>query len=123
MQPLETSMDVIPTNPTPMIVTPTPVCYKHALCKPVPFGDVMATLNLALLAVQSVHGEERTRLDARYASDPKRFAVVIDASTPAGNDLNLVFSGFARREFGEGAFRIDRVIRQDRGSSSPAAAA
>lgn len=85
------------------------LCYRYALCRPIPFPDVLATLNLSLLAVESIHGEERTRLDARYVSDPKRFALVIDAETEVGQALNQVFTGFARREFGETAFKIERV--------------
>ena len=84
-------------------------CYRYALCRPIPFPDVLATLDLSLLAVQSIHGEEQTRLDARYVSEPKRFALVIDASTEVGQSLNKVFCGFARREFGDSAFKIERI--------------
>lgn len=83
--------------------------YRYALCRPVPFPDVLETLDLALIAVQSLHGEERTRLDARFSSDPGRQMLAIDAGTPVGQALNQVFTGFALREFGKHAFRIDRL--------------
>lgn len=83
--------------------------YRYVLCRPIPFPDVMATLDLALIAVQSLHGQERTRLDARFASDARKQTLAIDAGTPVGQALNQIFTGFARREFGEHALRIERV--------------
>lgn len=85
--------------------------YRYVLCRPVPFPEVLSTLDLALIAVQSLHGAERTRLDARFASDTRRQTLVIDAATPVGQALNQVFLGFARREFGDHAFRVERVDR------------
>lgn len=88
--------------------------YRHVLCRPVPFPEVMATFDLALVAVQSLHGDERTRLDARFASDAGKQTLAIDAGTPVGQALNQIFTGFARREFGEHAFKIERVERLER---------
>lgn len=85
--------------------------YRHILCRPVPFFEVMATFDLALIAVESLHGVERTRLDARFASDAGRRTLAIDAGTPVGQALNQVFTGFARREFGEHAFKVERIDR------------
>lgn len=85
--------------------------YRYMLCRPVPFPEVMATFDLALIAVQSLHGDERTRLDARFASDAGRRTLAIDACTPVGQALNQIFTGFARREFGDHAFRVERVDR------------
>jgi len=85
--------------------------YRYVLCRPIPFPEVLATLDLALIAVQSLHGAERTRLDARFASDPRRQTLVIDAATPVGQALNQVFVGFARRELGDDAFRVERLDR------------
>ena len=85
--------------------------YRYVLCRPLPFPEVMATFDLALIAVQSLHGDERTRLDVGYASDAAKRTLAIDAGTPAGEALNQIFTGFARREFGEHAFRIERVDR------------
>lgn len=85
--------------------------YRYVFGQEVPFADVLATLDLALLAVESLHGESRSRLDARFTDDPAQRAVVIDASTTVGQALNQVFVGYATREFGEGAFRVGRVDR------------
>jgi len=85
--------------------------YRYRFGEGVPFADVLATLDLSMIAVESLHGESRSRLDARYADDCERRSVVIDASTHVGLALNQVFVGFARREFGEHAFRVERVDR------------
>ncbi len=85
--------------------------YRYVLCRPVPFPEVMATFDLALIAVQSLHGDERTRLDARFASDAGKRTLAIDAGTRVGQALNQIFTGFARREFGDHAFRVERVDR------------
>lgn len=98
--------------------------YRYVLCRPIPFPEVMSAFDLALIAVQSLHGNERTRLDARFASDAGKQVLAIDAGTPVGQALNQIFFGFARREFGEHAFKIERVDRLDRGRPAvPAGAA
>lgn len=85
--------------------------YRYVFGHEVSFAEVLATLDLALIAVESLHGESRSRLDARFINDPPSRAVVIDAATHVGQALNQVFVGYARREFGEGAFRVERVDR------------
>lgn len=91
--------------------------YRYIFNDSVPFAEVLATVDLALIAVESIHGESRSRLDARFSDDPARHAVVIDASTDAGQAFNQVFVGYARREFGEGAFRVERTDRVPEGSN------
>jgi len=96
--------------------------YRYVFGQEVPFAEVLSTLDLALIAVESLHGESRSRLDARFTDDPAKRAVVIDASTHVGQALNQVFVGFVRREFGEDAFRFERVDRVST-LASPVAAA
>lgn len=84
--------------------------YRYAFGQDVPFAEAMATLELALIAVESMHGESRARLDGRFASDPAERVLVIDASTPVGQALNQIFVGYARREFGESAFTVTRRV-------------
>ena len=83
--------------------------YRYVFSDDIPFDDVLATVDLAVIAVQSLHGEERTRLDARFVSDPKRRTLAIDATTLVGQALNQLFVGYARREFGDGAFEVQRA--------------
>lgn len=85
--------------------------YRYVFEPGVLFAEVLATLDLALIAVESLHGESRSRLDARFTDDPTKRAVVIDASTDVGRALNQVFIGYARREFGEDAVSVERGDR------------
>lgn len=97
--------------------------YRYRFNQGPSFEEVLATLDLALIAVESLHGESRSRLDARFTSDAARRAVVIDASTPVGQSLNQVFTGYARREFGEGSFRVERIDGVPAGAEPAGAAA
>lgn len=74
-----------------------------------PMSEVETTLRLALLAVESLHGEDRVRLDAKFAIDRAARVCVIDAACEVGRTLVLIFGGYARREFGEGAVRMERA--------------
>jgi hypothetical protein len=94
--------------------------YRYVFVDSVLLEDVEATLNLALLGVQSLHGESRVRLDARYVFDAEKRAFVIDASTAVGESLNQLFIGYVRQEFGEDAFRVERVDRLPAPKSSGA---
>ncbi len=85
--------------------------YRYAFGQDVAFADVLATLDLSLIAVESLHGESRSRMDARFIDDEHKRAIVIDASTEVGRSLNQVFVGYVRREFGETAFRVERLDR------------
>ena len=38
-------------------------------------------------------------------------ACAIEAGTPVGRDINRLFLGFVSREFGQDAFRVERVDR------------
>ena len=58
--------------------------YRYVILDSVLLEDVEATLDLALLGTQSLHGESRVRLDARYVFDAEMRAFVIDASTAVG---------------------------------------
>jgi hypothetical protein len=83
--------------------------YRYSIQPHVPLDEVEASLLLALLATESLHGEAQVRLDASHYLDPDRRACVIDAGTLVGRDVNRLFVGFLRREFGEDAFRVERV--------------
>lgn len=76
----------------------------------VPQAEVGATLLLATWAAEAVHGSVAVRLTAGYSHDPQQGVCVIAVSGRAGRDLNRVFAGLAAKEFGEDAFRVDRVL-------------
>lgn len=82
--------------------------YRYDFNESVSFFDVLAVLDYAIVNVESIHGVERVRLDARFAENTARGALVIDATTEVGQTLNQLFVGLARREFGDAAFTIAR---------------
>jgi hypothetical protein len=75
----------------------------------VPMKDVDATLRLALLTVECLHGEDRTRLETRHRLDHHGSRCVIDTRTDVGRTLATVFGGYVRREFGDEAVRVTRI--------------
>jgi hypothetical protein len=83
--------------------------YCYTFKPAVPLQDVEITLLLALVAVESLHGETQVRLDADYRIDADRRACIVNVATQVGRDLNRVFAGFARHEYGEDAFRVERL--------------
>ena len=83
--------------------------YKYVFDPSVDIADVEASLLLALLAAEALHGEAQVRLDAAHFLEPAKRACVIDAGTPVGRDFNRLFIGFVRREFGADAFQVERL--------------
>jgi hypothetical protein len=83
--------------------------YRYRFSASVSFEEVQASLVLALLATESLHGESQVRLDAGHAVDADKRSCVIDASTAVGRDLNRLFAGFITREFGADVFEVERV--------------
>lgn len=83
--------------------------YRYRFVPSVSFEEVEASLVLALLATEALHGKTQVRLDAAHAVDADQHSCVVDASTAVGRDLNRIFAGFVSREFGEDAFSVERV--------------
>jgi hypothetical protein len=83
--------------------------YRYTFVPDTPLQEVEASLLLSLLAVEALHGESQTLLDAIHTFDRASRSYSIDAGTVVGRDLNRFFVNFLRREFGETAFQIERV--------------
>lgn len=83
--------------------------YRYTFAEEVPIDEVEHSLVLAILATESLHGESQVRLDAAHFLDADRKVCVIEFGTAVGRDLNKLFIGFLRREFGEEAFQVHRV--------------
>lgn len=88
--------------------------YRYHFAAPIPLEDVESSVVLALLSAASLHGESQVRLDAGHYFDLDQRACVIDAGTLVGRDLNKLFVGYLRREFGDDTFTVERVARQPR---------
>ena len=80
--------------------------FKYVFKQSIDTEEVQLTLTLARIATSSLHGESRVRLEARHALDNGSRTCVIDAGGDVGRDLNRLFVGFIRREFGEDGFNV-----------------
>ncbi len=82
--------------------------YKYRFDQSVPAQDLEDTFMLALLAVESMYGHSRVRMESRFNLDKQNRTCFIDAATKVGCDLASIFTGFATKEYGERAVMIDR---------------
>ena len=83
--------------------------YKYKFNSKIPFQDVEGSLLLAVLATESLHGRSLVRLDASFCLDAKKRSCVVDGATDVGCAIARIFTGFLSREFGEEAFKVERV--------------
>jgi hypothetical protein len=83
--------------------------YRYRFASNASLDEVQASLVLAILATEFLHGAAQVRLDAGHYLDPDRRACVIDAGTAVGKDVNRLFVGFLLREFGDDSFTVERV--------------
>ena len=83
--------------------------FRYAFSASVPMEEVESSLLLAVLGVESLHGETEVHLSAAHRLDPQRRTCVVDASSEAGRNLNRLFAGFLRREFGRHQFTVRRL--------------
>jgi len=71
-----------------------------------------ATLRLALVAAEGIHGEVRVRMDAAYATDPVLCAIAVDASTNVGQDVAGIFTALVGLVFGAMSFTVYPIGRE-----------
>ena len=83
--------------------------YRYNFDSKVPIRDVEESLLLAVLAAESLHGRSLVRLDASFCLDSHKRSCVVDAATEVGRAIARIFTGFLTREFGEEAFKVERV--------------
>jgi len=83
--------------------------YRYVINQKIAMHEIEATLDLAVVAVESLHGATCVRLDARYSTDDAKHACVIDTATIVGADLNRIFTGYLRQEFGDDSFKVERI--------------
>ena len=89
--------------------------YRYQFNESVSAQDIEESLQLAILGAEGLHGPARVRLEASYHLDNENNTCVVDATTDVGRDVCRLFTGFAIREFGEGAF----TVRKAGGKSEP----
>jgi hypothetical protein len=75
----------------------------------VPWSDVLDTLDLAVLAVETLYGTDRVSLEARHEVDDAVRRMSIDITTTVGRTLAILVLGFARRQYGDRAVEVVRA--------------
>lgn len=88
--------------------------YRYVFPTGVEMREVEASLLLAFLATESLHGESQVRMDAAHHLDSQRRTCAIDAHTSVGRDINRLFVGFLRHEFGDQSFSVQRSETQSK---------
>lgn len=86
--------------------------YRYVLSERIPVHEAEATLQLAVIAAEGLYGQARVRLDARYAIDDAGREIVVHACNEVGACICRVFTGYLACEFGEDAFQVRPVCRQ-----------
>jgi len=81
--------------------------YEYRFANRVPTKELENTFMLALLAAESVFGHTRVRMECYFVLDKKARRCRIDCSGEVGSLLARIFTGYATREFGEAAVRIN----------------
>ena len=87
--------------------------YRYRFAETIPLRDVENSLLLAVMAVESLHGRSQIHLDARFCLSRKKRSCVVDAATAVGRDIARVFTGFLSMEFGDEAFKVERLQRRN----------
>ena len=72
------------------------------------------TLFWAVFNAESVFGKPRVRLDASFLFDREKKVCVIDKTTEVGQHIAQVFTSLITREFGEEAFKVERLPSKEK---------
>ncbi len=84
--------------------------YKFAFRENIPSKEIEECLFWSAFNTESIFGKARFRLDSSFHIDRHQRIVVIDKSTDVGKHLAQLFTSVASREFGEEAFRVERLL-------------
>ncbi len=72
-------------------------------------AEVRDSLILAMFCAEGLHGQAEVQLDAAFCLDEEKRACAVDAATPVGRTIARIFTGLLLREFGEDAFKVERL--------------
>ncbi len=88
--------------------------YKFRFKENVPSKDVEENLFWAVFNTESIFGKPRVRLDASFIFDRDKKVCVIDKGTEVGQHIAQVFMSLITREFGEQAFKVERLATKEK---------
>ena len=80
--------------------------FKFKLADHVNFTEAEATLGLARIAAESLHGRDRLIFEHKVTVDRAANEIFIATSGIAGYEMAVIFSGFMWREFGRENVRV-----------------
>ncbi len=83
--------------------------YRYTFEEQISMAEVKNSLMLAVLSAEGLVGRSQVRLDAGFHVNEQDRACIVDASSPAGWTIARIFTGLVSREFGDSAFRVERV--------------
>jgi len=83
--------------------------YRYEFSPASPLSEIEQTLVAAIQATESLHGESQVRLELHHLWDAASRCCVISAETEIGVDLNRIFVGNLRRNFGDDSFTVRRI--------------
>jgi len=87
--------------------------YRFEFRDGIPAKEIEETLFWAVFNAESVFGKPRLRLDASFIFDRDKRVCVIDKSTKVGQHIAQIFTSLITREFGEEAFKVERIQPQE----------
>lgn len=83
--------------------------YRYTFSDDVSPSTAEDLLLLAVVAVECLRGGSVVRLDAACQFDETHRTCVVDGDTDVGQSIARIFTGYLTREFGEQAFRVERI--------------
>ena len=86
--------------------------FRFSFSSDVPLDEAEMTLQLATFAAEGLFGMARVRLAFAYHVDAPRGVILVDGTRDVGAIVMHLFVGLLLREFGEEAFRVERVPSQ-----------
>jgi len=95
--------------------------YRYTFNESVSMPEAEATLQLAILAAESLFGEATVRLSAGYTIDEDKRVCVLDATNEVGRSICQIYTGYVTHEFGADAFRVRQVEAAQREPAEVAA--
>ena len=93
--------------------------YRYRFGESMVLHEAEESLLLAVLAVESLYGRSPVRLDAAFCLDREKRSCVVDAGSEVGRAIARIFTGFLTRQFGEEAFRVERLAGLTSESAAP----
>ena len=84
--------------------------YRFQFARTVHPRDIEETFILSVIAVESLYGRSRVRMESRYRLDRESRTCEIDTSTSVGIGLARIFTGYATLEYGDASVTIEEEL-------------